>query len=122
MNYCEGETCQNDGVCRSLVGDYRCECLGSSYSGRHCEITHRSIAILQIIAKSFAFIAIIAMASVALFIIIMDVLKYGFGIDPVNREQKRKKMPSKKKRKTIIVVRYIYVHTPPTSAEIQTIA
>ena len=63
------------------------------------------------------------MASVASFIIVMDVLKYGFGIDLVNKERKRKKVPSKKKTKTIIVVRYIYVHTPPTSsAAVQTIA
>ena len=54
-NYCENITCYNDGVCRSLTNNYRCECLGNSYSDRHCEITSSQITLYKIASRSFAF-------------------------------------------------------------------
>ena len=46
-------------------------------------------------------------------VITMDVLKYGFGVDPAKSEldkiQKKKK--KEKARRTIVVVRYFYVHS-----------
>jgi hypothetical protein len=36
IDYCFNITCQNRGVCRPLVLDYKCECL-HRYSGRYCE-------------------------------------------------------------------------------------
>ena len=69
------------------------------------------------------------MASVAVFIVVLDVLKYGFGIDPVSKEMKQKKLMNKKRKKgkrPILVIRYLYVHTsitPPTATvEIRTVA
>ena len=72
-----------------MLLDYKCECLGDSYSGRHCEITSSRILILRAVSKSFAFIAIIAMVSVAAFIIVMDILTYCFGIDLTRAERHR---------------------------------
>jgi hypothetical protein len=58
------------------------------------------------------------MSSVALLVVAMDVLKYGFGIDPVKKEfeeiQKKKK---KKDQRTIIAIRYLYVHSSKTSSD-----
>ncbi|CAF5218913.1 unnamed protein product, partial [Rotaria magnacalcarata] len=79
IDNCRHDTCENDGVCRPILLNYKCECLGDSYSGRHCEIPSMKITILKIVSKSFAYIAIIAMISVAMFIVIMDILKYCFG-------------------------------------------
>lgn len=89
VNYCEHIRCLNNGVCRPLFRNYTCECLAGSYYGLHCEITTTRIIIYQIVSKSFAYIAIIAMTSVSTFIIVMDILKYYFGIDPIYRNWRR---------------------------------
>ena len=118
INYCKNITCFKKGVCRPSLLNYTCLCLGDSYSGRHCEITANKIVVRQTISKSFAYIAIIAIISVAIVIVTMDVLKYCFGIDPVGptraelQAAKRKKY-KKKRKKPPKIVRYIYVHAPP---------
>ncbi|UJR18357.1 hypothetical protein I4U23_005260 [Adineta vaga] len=116
INYCnfKNVTCLNNGVCRPLLLNYTCECLGNNYYvGRHCEITLKNIIIFKMISKSFSYIAIIAMITVALFIIIMDILKYGFGIDPVAEERKRIRQEKLMvKRRKHIIQRFVYVNPP----------
>jgi hypothetical protein len=89
INYCFDGLCLNNGVCRPLLENYFCECLDGSYSGRNCEITEKRIIIIQRASKSLSYIAIIALLIVAMFFIIMDILHYGFGIDPVGEERKQ---------------------------------
>ena len=111
VNYCQNITCQNNGVCRSLFGDYKCECLGDSYSGRHCEITKNTIYILQIVSKSFASIAIIFIISVFVFVGTLDVLKHVFHIDPVEKcccRSKRQKRGQKKNQTDIVLTLHMY--------------
>jgi hypothetical protein len=116
INYCEDVRCQNNGVCRSSYRNYTCECLGESFSGRYCEITATNIKIYQKLSKSFAYIAIIAIVSVAMFIVIMDILKYGFGIDAVGKDLKRMKRKKRNmKQKPPVIVRFIYVNSPASS-------
>jgi len=76
-----------------------------------------SIVIRQYIAKGFAYIAIIAISTVACFVIVLDILKYGFGIDPVceERELIRRKQALLKRRncetrKPLNIVRPRYVN------------
>ena len=118
VDYCQNVTCENNGVCRSLLGDYLCECLGDSYSGRNCEITSRHTAVYQAVSKSLGYIAILSLSIVVMFIVSLDVLKYGFGIDTVAAErkrwQRRKKLVSRRRR-TLLIQRFIYLNTPPTS-------
>ena len=109
VNLCRDIQCSNGGVCRPSFLNYTCECLGKSYSDRHCEISSSEIMLRQRLSKSFAYIAIIAMVLVAALIVTMDVLKYGFGIDPVKDEQQKKKKA--KGKRTIMVIRYLYVHS-----------
>ena len=53
------------------------------------------------------------MASVAVVVVTMDVLKYGLGIDPAKEElDKMKKKKKAKGKRTIMVIRYLYVHSP----------
>ncbi|CAF0751668.1 unnamed protein product [Adineta steineri] len=106
INYCENVSCENEGVCRPLLGDYRCECLDENYSGRHCEISSESILVHKIVSKLFAVIAILAIAIVIACVIIMDILKYCFNIDPV-RNYKLKSV-QKKKRQRPEIIRHIY--------------
>jgi hypothetical protein len=102
INYCYDELCQNSGVCRPVLGNYSCECLGGSYSGRHCETKEKRIIIIQAASKSLSFIAIIAILCVAMLIIIMDILHYCFGIDPVKKERKQiRKEKHVKRQKSI---------------------
>ncbi len=115
INYCTNIKCFNDGICQPSFLNYTCLCLGDSYSGQYCEITANKIIVHQIISKSFAYVAIIALISVAMFVIIMDILRYCFGIDPIRREIKQKKKTKKKQLKknaSSIPVRFIYVNTP----------
>jgi hypothetical protein len=70
------------------------------------------------LSKPVAYIAIVAMFSVPVLVAATDVLKYGFASDPAKQElekKKKKKMMMNGKR-TIMVIRYLYVHssTPPT--------
>lgn len=47
------------------------------------------IIVLQTVSTSFAYVAITAIIIVLMFVIIMDVLKYCFGIDPAKEERER---------------------------------
>jgi len=108
----------NNGVCRPLFRNYTCECLGESYSGRHCEIITTKIVTYQMVSKSFAYVAIIAMVSVAIFIVVMDILKYCFGIDPTREELERIRRKKRvKSRKLPVIQRFKYVNTSPPSKE-----
>ncbi len=114
INFCSNVTCQNNGVCRPLLGDYKCECLGDSFSGRHCEITAANIVVRQVISRSCAYIAILAGIIVVAFVVIMDILKYCFGIDPTRDELERiRRQKQAKKAKHPVIIRYTYVHAPP---------
>jgi choline-glycine betaine transporter len=48
-----------------------------------------SLLIRQYVSKGFAYIAIIVIITAASFIIILDILKYGFGIDLAQKERDR---------------------------------
>ena len=111
VNYCLNVTCENRGVCRSLPSDYKCECLEKSYSGRYCEVISSELQFYQAASKSFAFVAICVMIIAVLFIIMMDVLKYVFGIDPVREDrERRQRRILARRRHTPIILRFIYVH------------
>lgn len=118
VDYCQNVTCENNGVCRSLLGDYLCECLGDSFSGRNCETTSSHTAVYQAVSKSLGYIAILSLSIVAVFIVSLDVLKYGFGIDPVDAERKRlrrRKKPPARRRQPLVIQRFVYVDRPPTT-------
>ena len=110
IHYCEGITCLNNGVCRPMLLNYTCDCLEGSFLVRHCEMRSSQLAVYQTISKSFAYVVIIAMIIVALFIVVLDILKYCFGIDPIDRKPQSKK--HKKRVKPITIVRFTYVNTP----------
>lgn len=115
IDYCHNVTCFNKGRCRSIPPSYRCDCLSASYSGVHCEYVATGIIIRQYVSKTFAYVAIIALSAVAVFVIIMDILKYCFGIDPVQKEReliRRKRALLERKnrapQKCREVIRYVY--------------
>jgi hypothetical protein len=114
INSCENITCLNGGVCQPLLLDYKCECLGESFSGRYCEITDSKIQLHQILGKSFTYVAIITMISAGMFIVIMNILKYCFGIDVTRKDFKKKSHRKKrpKKKRPPVIMRFTYVNRP----------
>jgi hypothetical protein len=88
INYCQNVTCLNKGICRLLLHGYQCQCLFDS-SGLHCEDVATSLLVRQYVSKGFAYVVIIVLVATAAFIIILDILKYVFGIDPVREERER---------------------------------
>ena len=110
VNHCWNRTCQNKGQCRPLVGLSFCECLQGSYSGDECQITAGRIVIRQSLSKSFAFVAILSISCVLIFVIVMDLLTYCCGIDPVRKERERIREEKRAKRRRPKIERFIYVH------------
>ncbi|CAF0759798.1 unnamed protein product [Adineta ricciae] len=117
-NMCTNITCENRGACRSSELSWQCHCVDPTvYSGVYCEHESKSLVVKKALGKSFASIAIAAIVVVFLFVIVMDVLKYGFMIDPVERERQlmkdeRKKKKKKKVDKKIhgrIAIRFVYI-------------
>ena len=118
VNYCRNVTCRNNGVCRALVANYTCECLGSGYSGRHCDVSSGALVLRRTISRSLGYIAIVAISLLAIFIVAMDVLRYCFGIDSIRRERRRTRRQQQivKKRKHRVAIRYIYIDKVPSLA------
>jgi len=108
-------TCLNNGVCRSIFVDYKCECLGTDYSGRFCQNIGKALIIRQMTCKSFGYIAILFIVFIVLFFVIMDILKYCFGIDPTKNElEKIRKRRKAKKRinHQPIIQKFHHVNAP----------
>ena len=100
VDRCRNHTCQNHGVCQSLPLGYVCHCLDGSFSGSQCELVAKRIAILHRISQSLGYIAIVSIIAVATCVIVLDVLKYGFGIDPVESVSKKPSLRQGKKKST----------------------
>lgn len=111
-NMCDNITCEYNGVCISSYLTWSCQCLDSLlYSGIYCQDKSSALVTKQILSKSFAIVVIVALCCVVGFVMLMDILKYVFNIDPVDRERYRlrieqekkeqKKFSTKKKKKKV---------------------
>lgn len=118
---CGNITCENHGVCQSTYLNWYCQCLDDSlYSGSYCEQTSSSLKTKKALSLSFAIVAIVAISVVGAFVVTMDVLKYVFKIDPVDRERHRLEMEKekekqkrfrKKQKANTSPMKLFYVHT-----------
>ncbi len=116
VNFCRNVTCQNEGICRSFNQSYECACLGDNYYyGRHCEMKTNQLLLFTIVSKSFAYIAILVMVAAVMFIVIMDILKYCFGIDPIREDLERIRREKRKRKRKPVIQRFIYVNAPSSS-------
>jgi hypothetical protein len=129
VDVCSNITCQNNGICISNSGNWSCSCISSVlYSGTYCQIKSSSLRTKEIVSRSFAGVAIGCLATVVGFVVIMDILKYFFNIDPVENEfrswkdkkadQRREERRQERKRKNkvnqskqpVLAVRFQYIH------------
>ncbi|CAF5178158.1 unnamed protein product [Rotaria magnacalcarata] len=125
--YCQNEVsicgsikCENDAQCVSNYGNWSCRCTNNElYSGIYCEIESSSLRAKQLISRSLASVAIGCLVAVITFVILMDVLKYWFKIDPVHKdvdasknknENNERKKKSIKPKQPVIAVRFRYIH------------
>jgi hypothetical protein len=98
--------------------NYTCRCLGDNYySGRYCETKTKRIIIFTIVSKSCGCIAILAIVAAAMFIIIMDILKYCFGIDLTRKELEQIRREKRAKKRKPVIQRFVYVNAPTISED-----
>jgi hypothetical protein len=66
------------------------------------------------VSKSFGYIAILCLTIVILFFVIMDVLKYVFGIDPTKDELERirREKRAKRRKPPPVIQKFVYVNRP----------
>lgn len=76
-------------VSRPLLRNYTCECFVTSFYGRHCELVAKMSATRQIISKLLGYFSCTFLVSVVLFIMVTDILQYGFGIDPAKVQREK---------------------------------
>ena len=70
------------------------------------------------ISRSLAFVAIIALGSVVTFIVILDVMKYGFGIDVAPPPSGRRAVRRRRKARSHVGMRFVYVVNPPVDSSV----
>jgi hypothetical protein len=71
--------------------------------------------IKQAVSRSFAFVAIAALICVLMFIVTMDILKYCFGVDPVDSPSERdmrRNLGQKETKQPRHIVPLVYVNPP----------
>ncbi|CAF4214290.1 unnamed protein product, partial [Adineta steineri] len=132
VDICANITCQNYGVCSSSYGNWSCECINPDfYSGTYCQIKSSSLHVKEIVSRSFACVAIGCISTVIGFIILMDVLKYGFHINPSehdleswkakknyhSRNEERRRADERQKKynlskQPILAIRFSYIDAP----------
>jgi hypothetical protein len=119
IDLCDNITCENGGMCQTIDFMWKCTCLDSAYYyGVYCQLKTNKLVVLQVLSKSFASIAIATIITTCSFIVVMDILKYIFHIDPVRyeRDSYRKRIEDRKRaRKSIkndqlkLALRFQYV-------------
>ena len=97
------QPCQNNGTCidnNTQAHGYSCSC-PPGFAGSGCHLDQR---------PSHPPIAVMECAIT--FIVTMDVLKYGFGVDPIDRRAQKSKKAKQKKQPSPLIVRFLYVNQP----------
>lgn len=88
----------------------KCVCLDSTlYYGDYCQLRTNSLQVKQALSRSFASIAITAIVLTCSFVVLMDVLKYGFHIDPVKTERQKVRQEKAQSNGQKLAVRFQYV-------------
>ena len=111
IDLCGNITCQNNGFCRTVDMVWTCICLNPSlYFGQYCEHQTSALTVKKALSKSFASVAITAIVLTCSFVVVMDILKYVFHINPAKVEkvdEEPKKPPVSKVPKIAIRFQYI---------------
>lgn len=112
---CRYVQCENGGKCFTRDDEPICECLGKDlYHGDRCQYRRTRLIVLQSVSKTFSWLSILILSSFALFIIMMDCLKYCFHIDLTENElnEIRRETVKKKKKHRPVIQKFVYVNPP----------
>ena len=119
---CSSIKCENGAKCVSSFGNWSCRCSNDQlYSGTYCENKASSLKAKEVVSRSFAAVAIACLATVITFVLVLDVLKYGFKIDATandietkRRQYYERRRDAQRKRMGLnrpsVAVRFQYVH------------
>lgn len=121
VDLCVGVSCENRGICQTVDMKWQCQCLDSlNYYGDHCQYKVAALVTKEYLSRSFAAVAIVSITITGGFIVIMDILKYFFHIDPVEFERdsyrrrrellKQKRQPAPPSDAPRLAVRFQYVN------------
>jgi hypothetical protein len=97
---------------------WKCICLDPSlYFGEYCQLQTTALTVKKAMSKSFASVAIAAITCTCSFVVLMDVLKYAFHVDPVKTERMKKQQQKEQEKQAKraakaapkVVVRFHYV-------------
>jgi hypothetical protein len=119
INNCSTIKCKNDGQCVSSFGNWSCQCIDKSlFTGTYCENKASTLVVKELTSRSFAGVAIGCLSTVVSFILILDILKYCFHIDPLleerQNEMRRQQTEGMKQRpnqqQPTLAVRFQYIH------------
>jgi hypothetical protein len=109
VDYCVNVTCANGGICRAILEGFECECLGTSYSGRYCEVTSSRLTTIKAVNRSLGCVALAAVITSVALIVGLDLMKYVFGVDfgYAARSKHRRRRPT---HRPLAAVRFLYVN------------
>ena len=115
LDLCANISCKNNGICKTIDLAWKCICLDPTlYYGNYCERQTSALAVKKSLTKSFASVAITALVLTCSFVIVMDILKYLFHIDPakearMKRAKAKRTAPKRKSGAPKVAVRFQYV-------------
>ena len=99
VDLCGNITCENNAFCQTTDLVWKCICIDDKlFYGDYCQFQSNSLKVLKALSRSFASVAITAIALTCLFIFLMDLLKYVFHIDPVKGERVAKQAEKQAKK------------------------
>ena len=97
---CDNVTCENGGYCTADYFDFKCECT-TYFSGRYCEIKAADLTVLENVSTSISAVGLVALVLWVLFLIVMDLSKFLFKIEPKDLSKQRKELKKNKLLKRI---------------------
>ena len=128
VNFCRNVTCVNGGVCRSRYNRGTCVCNDDFYYGQYCELLKTSTNVRinlnrgdgrlswslpnrSSLCVGIGWLMIFVLSTFVSYILLMDILKYVFGIDPVevDRDHLSQRRFKARRKRCSVAIRFTYV-------------
>jgi hypothetical protein len=81
VNDCLDIVCSNHGMCQDAINNFTCACFVGFY-GNQCEEASIEIVLLQVVSKSFAIVAVMLIAGIAVLVVASDIHTYATSRKP----------------------------------------
>jgi hypothetical protein len=95
---------------------WKCICLDPTYYyGNYCQFETNTLQVRKVLSRSFASIAITVLVFTCSFILLMDILKYVFHVDPVKTESEKSQKQKEEGKRAVksnvpkVAIRFQYI-------------